>query len=316
MPAITALICTYNRAYYLEKVLLSFEEQTLSKSEFEILLINDGSDDDTADVVDKFKNRLPIRYFFHENMGLAASKNRGIEEAKAPIVVFVDDDDVATSQLLEEHLSIHKKYNEENYAVLGYTDLDEPMANDPLMKYVTTEGCELFSYPMLNDGDTLNYTYFWGGRSSCKVGFLKRYGVFDPVFTFGCEDIELGYRLSLHGLKVVYHKSAKSCMLRSITIDDFFKRLMRQGMSQSVFAKLHHADEIQRLCETVGAEEIWSDIKPVFDNLLSSARNLDSIVRSRNDCGLDVDELTMQLLYRAYGNAFKACKIKGIVEPQ
>lgn len=313
MPAITVLISTYNRANYLEKVLASFTSQTLPVSEFEIVLINDGSDDDTADVVNKFQNCLPIRYFSHENRGLAASKNRGIEEAKAPIIIFVDDDDLATPQLLEEHLSAHKKYSDESYAVLGYTDLDEFMTEDPLMKYITGVGCQLFSYPMLNDGDVLDYTYFWGGRSSCKVSFLRRHGMFDPIFKFGCEDVELGYRLSSDGLKVVYQQSAKSIMMRPISVDDFFKRLIRQGESQRVFAQLHHANEIQRLCEVVGADELWADVESVFEVLLSSARNLDSLVRSRRDLGLYIDDLTMQLLYRSYGNAFKACKIKGVV---
>ena len=51
----------------------------------------------------------------------------------------------------------------------------------------------LFMYPPLKDGELLDNTYFWGGRSSCKKNFLVEHGNFNPVFKFGCEDIELGY---------------------------------------------------------------------------------------------------------------------------
>ena len=313
MVAITALISTYNRADYLERVLESFVEQTLSRDAYEIVLINDGSVDGTEAVVEKFSPRLPVRYFFHENRGLAASKNRGIEEAGAPIVVFVDDDDLVAPDFLEEHIRAHQKFPGDNYAVLGYTRLDEQIINDPLMDYVTEVDCFLFSYPSLQDGDVLDYTYFWGGRTSCKVDFLKKYGVFNPVFKFGCEDIELGYRLSSHSLKVVYHRAAQSIMIRRLSVDDFFSRLLRQGRSQRVFSDLHEADEIQRWCEVKAADSVWSDIELVFDELLMSARNLNGQVDSRLQEGLGVDGFTLQLLHRAYGNAFKACKIKGIV---
>ena len=311
-PDITVLICTYNRAQYLEQVLLSFERQTISQDRFEIVIINDGSTDDTANVADHFKGRLPIRYLYHDNAGLAASKNRGITESKSPIVLFMDDDDIASPKLLEEHIKAHQKYPDDNYAVLGFTDLDMAIAANPLMEYVTKYGSFLFSYSSLHDGEILNYKYFWGGRTSCKTGYLEKYGVFNPTFKFGCEDIELGYRLSLHDLKVVYHKQAKSVMIRLLSIDDFFQRLIKQGESQYVLSKLHDSSEIKRWAEIDNAEEVWQDVAYVFKQLLNSARKLDLLVNSRIAEGLDVDDYTMRLLHRSYWNAFKACKLKGI----
>ena len=88
-PKITALICTYNRADLLAEVLASLELQSLPQSLFEIVLINDGSVDRTADVVNAYEQRLPIRYFYQENSGLAAAKNYGITKTKAPIVLVM-----------------------------------------------------------------------------------------------------------------------------------------------------------------------------------------------------------------------------------
>jgi len=77
------------------------------------------------------------------------------------------------------------------------------------MHFVTDVGQYLFAYQDLVDGQRLDHTYFWGGRSSCKRSLL-RHGLFNPTFRFGSEDIELGHRLSRHGLQVVFARDAVS----------------------------------------------------------------------------------------------------------
>lgn len=311
-PKISVVICTYKRADYLRLTLLSLEQQTISPSDYELIVVNDGSPDDTENVVQSFNSSLPIRYVYHDNAGLAASKNVGIRAAIAPIIIFLDDDDTASPDFLEQHLGAHRIYDKENYAVLGYTDLDDAISISPLMKYITNEGGFLFSYSSLKHGDVLGYSHFWGGRTSCKLSFLEKHGVFDPEFRFGCEDIELGYRLSSYGLKVIYYKDARSTMMRLLTIDEFFNRLLRQGESQYKFSQMHKEQEIQHWSEVIGAEQTWEAIEPVYESLLNSARNLDSLVNSRIDESLDIDHYTINLLHRAYWNSFRACKIKGI----
>ena len=79
----------------------------------------------------------------------------------------------------------------------------------------------------------LEYTAFWGGRSSCKRSLLVRHGLFHPDFRFGCEDIELGWRLARYGLRVIYTPCARSVMIRALTFDQFCARSYRQGRSQA-----------------------------------------------------------------------------------
>ena len=64
------------------------------------------------------------------------------------------------------------------------------------MHYLTEVGKFLFDYTAISHGDVLDYTFFWGGRSSCKRMLLAQEGIFDQNFRFGSEDIELGYRLA------------------------------------------------------------------------------------------------------------------------
>ncbi|MGN6734620.1 MAG: glycosyltransferase family 2 protein, partial [Candidatus Binatia bacterium] len=164
----------------------------------------------------------------------------------------------------------------------------------------------------LKHGDVRDYPYFWGGCCSCKRKLLIDYGVFNPVFRFGCEDIELAYRLSKNKLKVVYNAQAASTMVRDIPFDAFCRRLIRQGESQYVFSQLHPDPEVQKWTEMIGAEEEWQRIEPVYEAVIRSARELDRIANLKIELGLELDDVTLDLLHRAYRNAFRACKLRGI----
>ena len=311
-PSLSAILCTFNRAELLSQTLESILGQTLDRSNFELIVIDDGSMDETRKVVESFEGRLPLRYAYQANAGLASARNHGIYRSQAPLLLFLDDDDLCSPNLFEEHVKTHGQYPDNHFAVLGYVALDPNLSQKPMLHYVTEVGCYLFSYPNLKHGDVLDYTYFWGGCSSCKRKFLIDYGVFNPVFRFGCEDIELAYRLSKSNLKVVYNARAVSTMVRDISFDAFCTRLIRQGESQYVFSQLHPDAEVQKWTEMIGAEEEWQRIEKVYEAVVRSARELDRIANLKLDLGLELDDVTRDLLHRAYRNAFRACKLKGI----
>jgi glycosyltransferase involved in cell wall biosynthesis len=294
--------------------LASLADQTLDKDSFEVVVIDDGSSDTTREVADSFAGRLPLRYFYQKNAGLATGKNHGIYAATGRIVFFFDDDDIATPGLLEEHLMSHRQHADESYAVLNYTTWSPRLKVSPLMRFITDVGCFLFSYPYIRHGSVLDYTYFWGGRSSCKRSFLIEHGVFNPIFRFGCEDIELGYRLSHHGLKVVYNATAATYMLREVNLEEFYRRLLRQGRSQYQFSSMYDDHRVAEWCETIGAEEKWRVMAPVYDAMVKSTQNLERIVHEKLLHGLEFDSLTRKLLYQAYWWTFRATKIMGIME--
>jgi GT2 family glycosyltransferase len=311
---LSVVICTFNRASLLDKVLDSLCRQTLPLHDFEVIIINDGSTDNTDAVAASYASRLPLSYSYQRNAGLASAKNHGLFASRGDIVLFLDDDDIAAASLLEEHVKTHTAFPAEQYAVLGYTGLGDGMSTDPLMHFVTEVGCFLFSYPSLRHGDILDYTYFWGGRSSCKRSLLLEFGVFNPVFRFGCEDIELGYRLSREGLRVVYNKNAVSYTVRKIDFDAFCNRLERQGASNYVFSQLHPEWEVQQLTGIADSEQTWPMIGRYYEAIKQSARNLDLMANLKLASNLGLDEDTRALLHRAYWAAFKACLMKGAVE--
>lgn len=313
IPLISVVICTYNRANLLLRALGALCGQTLDADLFEVIVVDDGSKDRTRDIVDSFRSLLPLRYAYQDNSGLASGKNHGLFLSRSPIILFLDDDDVADSKLLEQHLFRHRQYPQVEYAVLGYTGLAGAVARSPLMHYVTEVDCRLFSYPHLQDGAVLDYTYFWGGRSSCKRMFLLEHGVFNPVFTFGAEDIELGFRLSKVGLKVVYDRQAISHMIRALDFESFCRRSYLQGQSNWVFSQLHNEPAVEKWSKVNNADMKWKKLEPIFENTIKSARDIDRFAQSRINNSLALDELTKAFLHRAYGEAFTANFIKGVV---
>jgi len=111
---VSAIISTYNRDRYLPDVLQSLSEQTLDVDKFEIILVNNNSTDNTEKISLEFKENNPemqFHYFLETKQGLSHARNRGINESKGDILVFVDDDAFLSKGYLEEvatYLSKHE----------------------------------------------------------------------------------------------------------------------------------------------------------------------------------------------------------------
>ena len=95
MEKISVIICTYNREKYLYNCLKSIAENDFSFDKYEIVLINNNSTDSTENECKRFQNDFPqvnFCYVVEKNQGLSFARNRGIDEAKGEILVYVDDD--------------------------------------------------------------------------------------------------------------------------------------------------------------------------------------------------------------------------------
>lgn len=313
LPRISAVIPTRNRARLLTASLESLTHQTLTRDEFEVVVIDDGSTDDTRTVCTSFEGRLPLVHHHIEPSGISAAKNLGTFAASAPIVFFFDDDDVADPDLLRQHLRSHEEHPDLAVAVLGRTTWSPELEVTDVMHYVTEVGKFLFDYTCIHDGDVLDHTFFWGGRSSCKRMLLAAEGIFDQEFTFGSEDIELGYRLARHGLEVIYNAGALSLMNRPVGFDDFCARCVRQGRSQHYFGSVRHGEdpEIRRYCDVDGAFERWDVARRDLDHKIARVHELERIGQGRLHT---TEDPRKDELFSLYGDVFRSLKLKGIVE--
>ncbi len=105
----SVVISTYNRAAHLEKALEAWANQDFPTEDFEVIVVNNGSTDNTGNVVHEAQKKFPrlqLRYFFEERPSLSHARNKGIEEARGEYIIFVDDD--ATPR--KDYLVRLKKY--------------------------------------------------------------------------------------------------------------------------------------------------------------------------------------------------------------
>jgi hypothetical protein len=314
VPGISVVIPTFNRSSFLRASLESLAEQTLPPEEYEIVVVNDGSSDTTEEVCRELARRVPLRYFYIKNSGIAAAKNLGVFAASAPLLLFFDDDDIATKTFLEGHICAHQEHPDGNVAVLGYTCWAPKVRVTPVMEYVTDIGQQLFAYKNLHHGKKLDYTYFWGGRSSCKKSFLVSHGIFNQDFWSIIEDIELGYRLSKFNLNVIFHRLAVSHMVRPITYEDFCGRCERRGAALFQFSQLHAELEVQRYCQIAEAKKCWNAWKDRLGMAFYRVREIEAHLECSSS--LARAESLLAELRQLYKWTFNCFMTRGIVRAQ
>ncbi len=325
-PEISIVIPTRNRAALLAESLDSLARQGIDRDAFEVVVVSDGSTDGTADVCRDLADRLRLTFVESPPAGIAVAKNLGVDAAAAPLVLFFDDDDVADPGLVAAHLRAHRRYPLEHVAVLGFTDWHSRLPMTDVMRFITDVGHYLFGYTPLRDGQLLDHTFFWGGRSSCKKSLLVRAGGFRPEFTFGSEDIEAGHRIcrmlacERHGsgggptpigLTVVYSRDAVQHMIRPITYDDFCRRCERQGRSQWQFSGFYDDRRVDEWCGVHGAERRWREVRGELATKVARVHEIEPIVVAAPP--EDRDRLVKEL-HALYWWTFDAFKTKGIAE--
>ena len=113
MPKISVIVPVYNVENYLEKCLNSLVNQTIQ--DIEILVINDGSKDQSQKIIVQFATQFPekIKAFEKENGGLSDARNFGLDRATGDFIGFVDSDDYVTETMFEEMYQLAQKNNAE-----------------------------------------------------------------------------------------------------------------------------------------------------------------------------------------------------------
>src|ERR687898_2245292 len=106
-PLVTVVIPCYNQAHFLGEAIESVLSQ--SYEHFEIIVVDDGSTDETSEVASRYEG---VRLIRQENRGLAGARNRGLEEAKGEYVVFLDADDRLLPGALEAGLGCFEAHPE------------------------------------------------------------------------------------------------------------------------------------------------------------------------------------------------------------
>ena len=107
----TLQLCTYNRAHLLGRVLDACFEQTVASDAYEVVLVDDGSSDETAHVIAAAARRATCAFTVvaQANAGLARARNAGIARARGERIIFIDDDVLPIPAFVAEHLRSHAR---------------------------------------------------------------------------------------------------------------------------------------------------------------------------------------------------------------
>ena len=235
---ISVIIPTCNRENSLAKVLTLFGYQTYPYSRFEVIVVDDGSVDNTENIVKELQSKLPYRlsYIKQKNAGPASARNRGLRQAQADILLFTGDDILPKNDLIEQHLESHKQY--QDVAVLGYVGWSDELNITDFMHYIAPDGFQ-FRYGSIKDTDNCGFRHFYTSNISlAKKWFIE--DLFDEDFPYAAlEDTELAYRLEKKGLKIILNKKAISYHYHQTSEESFCYRMRLTGFSASILLKKH-----------------------------------------------------------------------------
>ena len=245
MIQISVIIPTHNRCEYLRDAIISIQKQNFSKDEYEIIVVDNKSTDDTPEVVEECnrKGKKEVVYVKEPELGLHNARHAGAKAAKGEILAYVDDDVICDSNWLSELI---KHYADPEVGCVGGKILPKWEATPP--EWVNQYPSYLSLLDLGDKVKELKRPGIWGCNFSIRKSLLFEVGGFNPD-AFGDKkliwyrgDGEVGLLRSVLGVEkkiiytphaIVWHVIPKS----RLTISYFKKRSFIQGISDSFLAQ-------------------------------------------------------------------------------
>jgi len=193
MIKISVVIPTYNSSAYLEDALDSVLTQTRAVSE--VIVVDDGSIDDTKKIVGNYVAIYPdrVKYFYQKNKGPAAARNKGIEEACGNYIAFLDSDDVWLPEKIEKQTLLFKNHD---YAMV-YCDMKHEVDGRIVFNsYLKEKNYKLFGSGSLYNS-LLKENFIFTPTVIVKKEVFEDIGYFDEAYRI-CEDYHMWLRIAKH----------------------------------------------------------------------------------------------------------------------
>lgn len=231
MPYFSIIVPVYNRPSEVEELVESLSLQTCK--DFELILVEDGSSLPCADVIEKYKDQVTIRYFFKENSGRSLTRNWGMDRSEGKYLVFFDSDCVIPPTYFQivkaalDHQYIDC-YGGPDKADNSFSDLQKAISFS-MTSFLTTGGIR---------GSKKSMEKFT--PRTFNMGFSKKVyqevGGFEDMFG---EDIDLSLRIREAGFNTelipdafVYHK-------RRVSLKSFYRQVHVFGMARVDLSLMH-----------------------------------------------------------------------------
>lgn len=210
LPETSVIIPCFNQGRYLAEAVNSVLNQSCVPAE--IIVIDDGSTDETADVAASFGNK--IEYVYQQNAGLGAARNAGIKKAKGDLIAFSDSDDYWSLDKLEKQVGF----------LHGAPNVD--MVFGKCRQFISPELPDDKKRTLRGDGTILNAIF--------AGSMLARRAVFDKAGFFATH-LQVGEFID-------WFARAKAAGATHVTMDDVFVHRRMHGENMSLRMKAHQGD--------------------------------------------------------------------------
>ena len=207
---ISVIVPTYNRLEVLKKCLESITHQNIGEDNFEVIIIDDCSQDQTKDFCENYISKKTNVFYERNivNQGRVITRNNGINKSKGELIVFLDNDLVVEPDFLQLHLDLYSKNTDKKIAVVSnVTYQPEVLATTNFGRFIQSRAIGYRSLREMKgiDLNDLPSNFFAGGGSSCKKEDVLAIGMFDEnLKKYGSEDELFGFKLKAIGTKIIF----------------------------------------------------------------------------------------------------------------
>jgi glycosyltransferase involved in cell wall biosynthesis/peptidoglycan/xylan/chitin deacetylase (PgdA/CDA1 family) len=202
---LSVLVPSHDRRALLERCIESLCAQTLDPGAFELVVALDGSTDGSAEAVERRETPFERRILSLEKGGKSLALNAAIEAARGSVCVFLDDDVIASPELLAAHLAAHRE--DERTLGIGALAQQPPRARDWYAHCFAKAWND--HYTRLAEREHPDWSASYGGNLSAPRQALVEVGGLAADLDVS-EDTELGFRLERHGCAVRYLPHARA----------------------------------------------------------------------------------------------------------
>ena len=232
VPAVAVVVPTYNRAASLERLLSAVESQAPVAGGFEVIVVDDGSTDDTTGVIGRHPS---VRALRQQNRGPAVARNVGWRSSMAPLVVFTDDDTVPSQTWLAELVDA---FNSSGCDALG--GAVKPLTLTAASRFVEIDG--LVNHSRLADGSV---RYLITANLAIRKTALVAVGGFDEQFPRAAgEDTDLSWRMQTAGFRLGITERGMVQHEHPTTWRGVMNIFARHGRHRRTLIAVHHEESL------------------------------------------------------------------------
>lgn len=266
MARISIVIPTLNRSEVLARTLDRLAGQRDTADAFEVVVVSDPAERDPAGLERALADRpFAVEHRVRPASGVSAARNEGWRAARAPLVLFLGDDILASPGLVAEHLACHDRHPDVATGVLGPVRWARELRVTPFMRWLE-HGIQ-FDFGSI-EGDEAGWGRFYTSNASVKRELLDAVDGFDEGFEFAYEDLDLGKRMAAHGFRLLFARGAEAEHLHAPTVEEYRRRMEVVAAAERRFTAKHPGVEpyfrrrFERAASMPSSRGRWARLAP------------------------------------------------------